>query len=267
MPTLDQIQAKVKKLQAQADALIAKQSSAVLANISALMDKHGLTAADIEAHVGGAKTRGRKPGASAANLKTRTTVKAKGGLPPKYRDPKSGATWSGHARPPQWIKNAKDRSKFLITGASAPLASKGKAKSKAAAKPVSKAVTKSKLPPKYINRKTGETWSGHARPPQWIAGVKDRSKFLIAGAADGGAVGNGAAASKAKPARKSGVVAKKAAAKKVVAKKATAKKAVAKKAPAVKKFASKKVVGKKVVPTVKKVASKKVLPKRAVVAR
>jgi hypothetical protein len=26
--------------------------------------------------------------------------------------------------------------------------------------------------PKYINRKTGETWNGHARPPSWIANVK-----------------------------------------------------------------------------------------------
>ncbi|CAB3755457.1 H-NS histone family protein [Paraburkholderia humisilvae] len=43
------------------------------------------------------------------------------------------------------------------------------------------AKSKDKLPPKYINRKTGETWSGHARPPSWIAGVKDRTKFLIDG--------------------------------------------------------------------------------------
>src|SRR5258707_15683820 len=93
---------------------------------------------------------------------------------------------------------------------------------------------------KYRAPKTGATWSGHARPPQWIAGVKDRSKFLIAGAADGGAVGNGATASKAKAAGKSSGMAKKAAAKKVVAKKATAKKAVAKKAPAGKKIESKK---------------------------
>ncbi|WP_342802414.1 H-NS family nucleoid-associated regulatory protein [Paraburkholderia panacisoli] len=36
-----------------------------------------------------------------------------------------------------------------------------------------------------MNPKTGETWSGHARPPAWIKDVKDRSKFLIASSAEG----------------------------------------------------------------------------------
>ncbi|MFM0356472.1 H-NS histone family protein [Paraburkholderia nemoris] len=36
-----------------------------------------------------------------------------------YRDPNSGATWSGRGRPPNWIANAKNRSRFLIAGAAA----------------------------------------------------------------------------------------------------------------------------------------------------
>ncbi|MGF6786114.1 H-NS family nucleoid-associated regulatory protein [Paraburkholderia sp. 35.1] len=39
---------------------------------------------------------------------------AQGKAAPKYFDPKTGATWSGVARPPAWIKDAKDRSVFLI---------------------------------------------------------------------------------------------------------------------------------------------------------
>ncbi len=35
---------------------------------------------------------------------------------------------------------------------------------------------------KYQNAKTGETWSGRGRAPAWIKDVKDRSRFLIAGA-------------------------------------------------------------------------------------
>ncbi|KQP03538.1 H-NS family nucleoid-associated regulatory protein [Pseudorhodoferax sp. Leaf265] len=31
---------------------------------------------------------------------------------------------------------------------------------------------------KYLNEKTGQTWSGRGKPPAWIAG-KDRSDFLI----------------------------------------------------------------------------------------
>ncbi|WP_175813573.1 H-NS histone family protein [Burkholderia contaminans] len=33
---------------------------------------------------------------------------------PKYKDPKSGATWSGRGKAPRWIANAKNRDRFLI---------------------------------------------------------------------------------------------------------------------------------------------------------
>ncbi|CAM2192098.1 DNA-binding protein H-NS [Paraburkholderia kururiensis] len=34
--------------------------------------------------------------------------------------------------------------------------------------------------PKYHDPKSGATWSGRGRAPAWIAGAKDRTKFLIA---------------------------------------------------------------------------------------
>ncbi|KWE97884.1 MULTISPECIES: H-NS family nucleoid-associated regulatory protein [Burkholderia cepacia complex] len=37
-------------------------------------------------------------------------------LPPKYRDPKTGATWSGRGKAPGWIAGKK-RERFLITDA------------------------------------------------------------------------------------------------------------------------------------------------------
>ncbi|AOK57274.1 H-NS histone family protein [Burkholderia stagnalis] len=33
------------------------------------------------------------------------------------------------------------------------------------------------LPPKYLNPKTGETWSGRGRAPAWLG--KNRARFLI----------------------------------------------------------------------------------------
>jgi DNA-binding protein H-NS len=120
MPTLEQIQAKLKKLKAQEEALIEKRNQSILAEIHKLMETHGLTIADIDAHASmPAKRRGR-PAGSTTKSKTTQRVKAKasnnGKLPAKYRDPKSGATWSGWARPPLWIKDVKDRSRFLISG-------------------------------------------------------------------------------------------------------------------------------------------------------
>src|SRR5260370_26373230 len=142
MPTLEQIQAKLKKLQVQAEALIAKRAQSVLNDIRKLMDEHGLTTADIDAHSSTKKPRGRPAGTtSRAKSKAKSKGKAadNGKLPAKYRNPKTGATWSGWARPPLWIKDVKDRTKFLIGGHSESNAeaSATKPASKKAAKKVS----------------------------------------------------------------------------------------------------------------------------------
>ncbi|HEV3429091.1 MAG TPA: H-NS histone family protein [Paraburkholderia sp.] len=38
---------------------------------------------------------------------------------------------------------------------------------------------KTPLPARFANPKTGETWSGRGRAPAWLAGVKNRDRFLI----------------------------------------------------------------------------------------
>ncbi|MGF6381913.1 DNA-binding protein H-NS [Paraburkholderia atlantica] len=247
MPSLEQIQAKLKKLQAQADVLIARKAQAAVDQIRELMLKHGLTTADIEAQAkarrvarglnGNAGTgRGRPAGASKA---------AKSATPAKYRDPKTGATWTGHGRAPGWIAGAKDRTVFLIDAASA---------SKAAATPVSKrgkGQPKGAQPPKYLDPKTGATWSGRGPAPAWLASVKDRSKFLIDGAS---------AAAAPKAAAKSGQAKATASA---VGKKTTAKKAVAKKAT--RKTAVKKTAAKKATPASRKAAVKKTAGRKSAV--
>ena len=87
--TLEAIQAKMKKLQGQADALSAKESAAVLKTIHELMKKHGLTTADIDAHASGKKGGPKVETKAAAKVRT---------VAAKYRDPKTGATWSGWRR-------------------------------------------------------------------------------------------------------------------------------------------------------------------------
>jgi DNA-binding protein H-NS len=164
MATLEAIQSKIAALQAKADAIASKETHKILAHIQDLMDKHGLSIADIEVHLGG-KRRGRPRGdAQAVNV----ADKNKGKLPPKYMNPKAGETWSDHARPPQWIAGAKDRTKFLIDGNAANKSAGRTAKTKGA------------LPPKFLDPKSGMTWSGRGRVPAWLASAKDRSKYLVA---------------------------------------------------------------------------------------
>ncbi|MDR7009914.1 H-NS family nucleoid-associated regulatory protein [Paraburkholderia strydomiana] len=196
MATLESLQAKIQRLQAQADALLAKKSSAVIEKIKSLMAEHGLTTADIDAHAGG-KKRGPKPGAKAA-------AKAPSAVA-NYRDPKTGATWSGRGRTPRWIANAKDRSKFLVGDAAAVSAPAIKKSAKAGN------YVRGPQPALYRDPKSGATWSGRGRAPAWIANAKDRTKFLI----DGATVGD------KKPVVKKAPAAKKAAAKKAPAKKAS----------------------------------------------
>jgi DNA-binding protein H-NS len=244
MPTLEQIQAKLKKLQAQADVLIARKAQAAVDQIRDLMLKHGLTTADIEAKAK-AKRAARALNGHAAGGKAKAVSAGKS--LPKYRDHKTGATWTGHGRAPAWIAAVKDRTQFLIEGASE---LKSAAKAAVTPKGKSKGQPKGAQPPKYLNPKTGATWSGRGPAPAWLATVKDRTKFLI----DSAAATSNVAAQKVVTAKKA--VASKAAGKKGTAstKKAAAKKSAAR--PAAKKAAVKKTAVKKTA-TAKKAPGRK----------
>ncbi|MGF6466111.1 H-NS family nucleoid-associated regulatory protein [Paraburkholderia youngii] len=232
MATLEQIEAKLKKLKTRAEALAAKNTQAVVDQIRDIMSKHGLTTADIEAKTSAKRaTKGQKVSAAAGKTKIADVTKAKAA--PKYQHPKTGATWTGHGRAPAWIADAKDRNKFLIaTGTEATVAATAGAvsKAKAAAKEASKAVRatvgkgqrKGPQPALYRDPKSGATWSGRGRAPVWLAGAKDRSRFLI----------DGATAADKKPAVKQAAVKKVPAAKKASVKNAVSAKSPAKKAAA-----------------------------------
>jgi len=191
---------------------------------------------------------------SASNVKAKVASSPKGGTPPKYQHPKTGATWTGHGRAPAWLAEAKERSKFLIVSSAdvGRAASNGNAsKAKTAAKKASKAVAgavahkgqrKGPQPAKYLDPKTGATWSGRGPAPAWLAAAKDRTKFLIAGAAAvASETSTASKASKPRSSAASGAVEKKAATKKIVAKKAVTKKV----APAGKAAPAKKVARKR----------------------
>lgn len=159
MATLEAIQTKIKRLQEQAQAIKARQSSAALERIVELIHKSGVTLADIEAYLGR-----KKRGANS----NKESVKA------KYRDPKSGATWSGRGRAPAWIAQAKNRDRFLVDGEAESSAAPAKASNKRNGNYV-----KGPQPPKYRDPVSGATWSGRGRAPAWLASAKDRSRFLI----------------------------------------------------------------------------------------
>lgn len=93
-----------RELKAQADELMKRVEEARLAELDAVIQEirtriaeYGLTAGQIFGrHAGAARTAPR--GSESA---------------PRYRDPKTGATWSGRGREPRWIKGGR-RERFLI---------------------------------------------------------------------------------------------------------------------------------------------------------
>ncbi|QSN63495.1 MULTISPECIES: H-NS histone family protein [unclassified Caballeronia] len=243
MATLSEIQAKIQKLQEQAAEIAKKQSSKVLAEIRSLMDKHGVTIAHIESY--GKSGRGQKAPSS--------QLSAKHAGAEKYRDPKTGATWTGHGRAPAWIANAKNRNRFLIDAdtTTPPVA--------ASKQPKAGNYVRGPQAPKYRDPESGATWSGRGKAPAWLASAKDRTKFLIDKLTEAPEVSD--AAPGKKTAAKKGA-SYKAGAKKAVTKKVASKK-VATKKPAAKKAASKTATVKKVAVKKSAVAGKKVPAKKA----
>lgn len=96
MTNVAQLLAQKAALEAQIEAARKAEISEAVAKVKELVAAHGLTAQDI---FGGSK-RGPKAG-------------ARGTVAPKYRDPSTGATWTGRGKAPKWIEG-KDRSKFAI---------------------------------------------------------------------------------------------------------------------------------------------------------
>ncbi|MFC4923635.1 MULTISPECIES: H-NS histone family protein [Delftia] len=94
MTEMQTLLAQKATLDAQIAQAQAEAKAQAVAQARALIAEHGLTAADVF-----------------------PAAKAKGSVgAPKYRDPATGATWTGRGKPPNWI-NGKDRAPFLIATA------------------------------------------------------------------------------------------------------------------------------------------------------
>jgi DNA-binding protein H-NS len=132
MKTYQAMRAQIAKLEQQAEALRARELKDVIAKIKSAIAAYDLTADDLGLAGKAAKApkvarRGKAKGKSAS--RGRATVGVA-----KYRDPKTGDTWTGRGRPPTWIVASKNRDAFLIDAPNAP-AAKPATKNKAAAKP------------------------------------------------------------------------------------------------------------------------------------
>ena len=94
MTTYQEMQRELQRLHQQSAQVRLAEKSAALARIRALIVEHELLPSDL----GFGDAPKRKPAAAGTA---------------KYRDPATGATWSGRGRPPLWLAD-QDRAKFAI---------------------------------------------------------------------------------------------------------------------------------------------------------
>ena len=107
MKTYSAIQAEIAKLEKQAEAQRKTEVASVIAKIKEAIAAYALTAADLGFGRGAAKAGGTPKARS--SKKTSTTIGVA-----KYRDPKTGKTWTGRGKPPAWIAGVKNRDPYLI---------------------------------------------------------------------------------------------------------------------------------------------------------
>ncbi len=95
MTTYQELLAQRQALDAQIKEARAVELKSAIAEIQRIVTEFGLSPTDVFPQ-------------------TRTRRSAKGKVvEPKYRDPATGATWTGRGKPPAWIKD-KDRTQFAI---------------------------------------------------------------------------------------------------------------------------------------------------------
>ena len=115
MSTYQELKSKAGEILKQAEQVRKKEVRTIIAEIRAMMAAYDLTVDDLQPKT--PRTRATKATAKTAATKGRkpkaTTRRATG--KPKYRNPETGATWTGRGKPPNWIKDAKNRDAFLIS--------------------------------------------------------------------------------------------------------------------------------------------------------
>lgn len=119
--TYEAVQKQIARLQAQAKTLEAAKDAKKLRavdRVRALMKKLGVEVGDLGA---APRAKVRPAAAKARKAGVGKPRKATGTVPPKYRDPESGATWTGRGRTPIWLvkklSEGRTREEFAINPA------------------------------------------------------------------------------------------------------------------------------------------------------
>ncbi|MDE1180337.1 H-NS histone family protein [Paraburkholderia sp.] len=96
MATYKQLTAQLEKLQKEMASAREREVAQAIADIRQQIDEYGITAEEL-------------------GFVEKRPAPRRAVLPPKYRNPKTGETWSGRGRAPGWLAG-KNRERYLING-------------------------------------------------------------------------------------------------------------------------------------------------------
>ena len=117
--SLARVAAQIELLQRQADLLRAKHKKPVIGAIIEAMTHYGISHEELRANAPQKLEKPRRKSGPNAKLDRRNGATRKvRRVAPKYRNPKTGETWSGRGSPARWLAEAerqgKSRERFLI---------------------------------------------------------------------------------------------------------------------------------------------------------
>ncbi|ATF34218.1 DNA-binding protein [Burkholderia thailandensis] len=98
--SFQELRARLKSIAEEAEIARKREAADAIKAIRQTILQYGISAEDIFGRAKSNRGRGKL---------------LRGPIAPKYRDPETGATWSGRGRPPQWIAG-RNRDSFLIIG-------------------------------------------------------------------------------------------------------------------------------------------------------
>jgi DNA-binding protein H-NS len=114
MSTYQELKSKAGELLKQAEKVRKKEMRAVIAEIRSLMAAYDIGIDDLQPATADKRAVGPKGRSVAAKAGKAKPATRRAIVKPKYRNPETGATWTGRGKPPNWIKDAKSRDAFLI---------------------------------------------------------------------------------------------------------------------------------------------------------
>jgi len=194
LATYKQLQDQIARLQREAETTKQAEIATVVDRLKKQIALYGLTAADVGfGDAPAAIGRRRAARKAASRPKPRRLGTEQGGRPgagvAKYRDPKTGKTWSGFGRVPTWLASVKDRTRFLIDASQPDGSGAAEAEAPAAvAEPASKAARKvraRKTVAKTAAAKRSVERSGSATAKRPAVKKRARAKTAAPGPATG----------------------------------------------------------------------------------